>query len=110
MAGRSFWLSAVGGAIRAQVRDRVPECRVTVRKAGESSDIPPGDIPSRSRCTAATFARDAPTTENRGVPGSSPGLAILETGIPHGYGIFWLAVHYRLELPAPRVVGVTFVV
>jgi hypothetical protein len=49
-------------------------------------------------------------SENRGVPGSSPGLAILKPEIPHGCEIFCLAVHCGLELPAPRVVGVTFVV
>jgi hypothetical protein len=46
-------------------------------------------------------------TENRGVPGSSPGLAIPRAEIPHGCGIFCSVVQRRLELPAPRVVVVT---
>ena len=43
------------------------------------------------------------TTENRGVPGSSPGLAISRAEILHGCGIFDSVVQRRLELPVPRV-------
>ena len=37
-----------------------------------------------------------------GVPGSSPGLAILKAEIPLGYRISLLAAHRHLELPTPR--------
>ena len=47
------------------------------------------------------------TTENRGVPGSIPGLAISKAKISHGRRIFYSVVQRRLELRAPRVVVVT---
>src|SRR3954453_10938194 len=48
----------------------------TVRKARESLDTSPRSGRASFRWTLATFARDGPAAENRGVPGSSPGLAI----------------------------------
>ena len=61
--------------------------------------------PPQEPCFSRDFAsRNGPdrTTENRGVPGSSPGLAILKPEIPLGCGIFCSVVQSPLELPAPR--------
>jgi hypothetical protein len=90
-----------------------PEVSVKPRIAEKSPQIPNIGAPHlfcRNRVVSRDFApagRLEVTTENRGVPGSSPGLAILKPEIPHGCGIFCLAGQYRLELPAPRVVVVT---
>ena len=57
-------------------------------------------LPSRLHGEIAQLVEH--TTENRGVPGSSPGLAILKPEIPLGCGIFCSVVQSPLELPAPR--------
>src|SRR6478735_8011243 len=56
-------------------------------------------LPSRLHGEIAQLVEH--TTENRGVPGSSPGLAILKPEIPLGCGMFCSVVQSPLELPAP---------
>ena len=60
----------------AQVRDRVPDSAAIATKVRESSGIRRRKRRWQFRCKKPTFARGGLAAENRGVPGSSPGLAI----------------------------------
>src|SRR4051794_38581966 len=62
--------------IWAQVRDRVPERGAIAPKLRESPRIRRPTTRPRFRCKSVTFACGGQAAENRGVPGSSPGLAI----------------------------------
>jgi hypothetical protein len=61
---------------KADQSHRRPKRRVNGRKVRENADarLRPGT--ARITCKSAKFAGYRRTTENRGVPGSSPGLAI----------------------------------
>jgi hypothetical protein len=68
--------SEVRDVVWAQVRDRVPEGAAIATKLRESSPIRRRRTRARFRCKSPGFAWGGQTPENRGVPGSSPGLAI----------------------------------
>ena len=75
--GHTPWLRPLGrDAIQAQVREPAPEYSAIARKARESMGTQARNGASRCGWKRTTFARGGPAAENRGVPGSSPGLAI----------------------------------
>jgi hypothetical protein len=73
----------VSDAIRAKVHNRVPERAAIARKVRKPSATRRRSTRARSRCKSTAFARGGPAAENRGVPGSSPGLATPEKSCIH---------------------------
>jgi hypothetical protein len=80
--GRPRARGRVSAVIWAQVRDRVPDTAAIAPKVRESSGTRRRNARARFRWKPTTFALGGPATENRGVPGSSPGLATSRTRSP----------------------------